>query len=88
MFEFDERKSLTNLAKHGIDFYRAQHLWDDPARMEVPVNSVGEPRWMVVAMLDGRIWAAVFTWRESSIRIISVRRARNEEGELYEIRGV
>jgi hypothetical protein len=88
MFEFDEQKSRANLAKHGIDFYDAQRLWDDPDRTEVPVESVREPRWMVLAKLDGRIWAAVIAWRESRIRIISVRRARSEEEEFYEIRGV
>ncbi len=88
MFEFDEEKSRANLAKHGIDFHHAQRLWDDPDRMEVPVESVREPRWMVIAELDERIWAAVITWRESRIRIISVRRARSDEEELYEIRGV
>jgi len=56
--------------------------------MEVPVRSEGEPRSMIVARLDGRIWAAVITWREARIRIISVRRARSEEEELYAIRGV
>ncbi|OQY29431.1 MAG: hypothetical protein B6I38_08235 [Anaerolineaceae bacterium 4572_5.1] len=29
-FEFDPNKSKSNLEKHGIDFIRAQKLWDDP----------------------------------------------------------
>ena len=29
-FEFDERKSIANKRKHGIDFVEAQSLWDDP----------------------------------------------------------
>lgn len=28
-FEFDERKSAANKAKHGIDFVEAQALWLD-----------------------------------------------------------
>jgi hypothetical protein len=28
-FEYDERKSQANLAKHGIDFVSAQALWED-----------------------------------------------------------
>jgi len=28
-FEFDERKSTLNKAKHGIDFVEAQAIWDD-----------------------------------------------------------
>lgn len=28
-FEYDQRKSDSNEAKHGIDFEEAQRLWDD-----------------------------------------------------------
>ena len=28
-FEFDKNKSAANLAKHGIDFIKAQELWND-----------------------------------------------------------
>jgi len=34
-FKFDERKSASNLKKHGIDFVSAQELWDDPGLVEV-----------------------------------------------------
>lgn len=42
-FEFDEAKSQANKVKHGIDFVAAQALWDDPDRIEVPVQRVEEP---------------------------------------------
>ena len=31
-FEFDAVKSESNLAKHGIDFFHAQLLWEDDGR--------------------------------------------------------
>ena len=83
-FEFDPGKSTANRAKHGIDFLQAQDLWEDPDRVEVPARTVGEPRWVVVARLDGVYWSAVVTYRDLQIRIISVRRSRSEEVRIYE----
>lgn len=84
MFEFDEAKSQTNKAKHGIDFVEAQALWSDPDLLEVPARTEDEPRYLVIGMLEGKHWSAVITYRGSNLRIISVRRARAEEVALYE----
>ena len=83
-FEFDPAKSETNLAKHGIDFNHAQLLWSDSARLEVPARTVDEQRWLIIGVIDGTYWSAIVTYRENTIRIISVRRSRNEEVALYE----
>lgn len=83
-FEFDARKSEANLAKHGINFTQAQVLWQDVLRIEVPARTVDEPRWLVVGVIDGKHWSAVVTYREDRIRIISVRRSRKEEVDIYE----
>lgn len=83
-FEFDPVKSASNLAKHGIDFASAQALWRDPDRMEIPARSGDEERWIVIGRIDGRLWAAVVTRRRHAMRLISVRRARMSEEELYE----
>lgn len=83
-FEFDPVKSASNLAKHGIDFASAQALWHDPDRMEIPARSGDEVRWIVIGRIDGRLWAAVVTSRRHAMRLISVRRARISEEELYE----
>ncbi len=83
-FEFDGDKSQANLLKHGIDFARAQLLWDDPDLVEVQARSDDEPRSLVVAQIDGKIWSAVITIRGDCVRIISVRRARPAEVGLYE----
>lgn len=83
-FEFDERKSRSNKEKHGIDFQEAQSLWNDLDRIEIPARTEDEPRYLVVARLKGKHYSAVITYREDKVRIISVRRARVEEVEIYE----
>jgi len=61
-----------------------QELWLDPMRIEVPARTTGEPRWLVIGRMGGKHWSAVVTYREDRIRIISVRRARDEEIGIYE----
>lgn len=82
-FEFAPAKSAANHAKHGIDFVAAQELWKDPDRLEVPARSVDEPRTQVIGRIQSHVWSAFVTTRDERVRIISVRRARDEEEELY-----
>ena len=83
-FEFDESKSRTNRRKHGIDFEAAQALWTDPERIEIPARTEDEPRWMVIGTIGNQHWSAVITYRDDRTRLISVRRARDEEVSIYE----
>ncbi len=82
-FEFDVAKSKANRDKHGIDFMEAQHLWEDEDRLEIPARTEDEPRYVLIAALEQKLWSAFFTYRKGRIRLISVRRARKEERELY-----
>ena len=84
VFEFDSGKSTSNLLKHGIDFEEAQALWNDPELLEIPARTDDEPRYLLIARLKGKHWAAVITYRGHHVRLISVRRARLEEVVLYE----
>jgi uncharacterized DUF497 family protein len=83
-FEFDPSKSASNKKKHGIDFEAAKALWNDPHLLEIEARSSDEPRFLLIGMIDGKHWSAVVTYRNEKIRIISVRRSRKEEVELYE----
>ena len=83
MFEFDPNKSKSNKLKHGIDFYTARRLWKDPRRVEIPARWVDEPRFLIIALLGKDIWSAIFTIRNKRIRINSVRKARQDEKEIY-----
>jgi uncharacterized protein len=82
-FEFDPAKSAANLKKHGIDFIDAQALWNDPDRLEIPARSLNEPRTQVIGQIREVVWSAFITLRGDQIRIISVRRARDEEEAAY-----
>jgi len=83
-FEFDSKKSNDNKKKHGIDFYEAQGLWDDPDLIEIPVKTNDEPRFLIIGKTSGKHWSGVITYRAEKIRIISVRRSRKEEVDIYE----
>lgn len=88
VFEFDDDKSKVNLEKHGIDFQAAQALWDDPDLLEVQARSEIEPRFLLIGRISAKHWSAVVTYRSGKIRLISVRRSRKNEVELYEGQGL
>ena len=83
-FEFDPGKSEINKNKHGIDFLGAQALREDPDLIEIPVQTIDEPRFLVIGKIDGKHWSGVITYWGEKVRIISVRRSRKEEVEFYE----
>ena len=83
-FEYDPAKSEMNKGKHGIDFENAKALWADPRGIEAPSRHEGEPRFVRIAKIESKLWVAIFTYRETNIRIISVRRGREKEELLYE----
>jgi uncharacterized DUF497 family protein len=84
VFEYDRNKSTENKRKHGIDFEDAQRLWADPGVVEIPARTSDEARWLLIGKIDAKHWSAVITRRGENIRLISVRRSRNEEVALYE----
>lgn len=83
-FAFDPEKSDSNKRKHGIDFVKAQELWDDPDLLEIPAKTSDELRHVVIGRIGRKHWSGVITYRDESTRIISVRRSRPEEVEWYE----
>ena len=83
-FEFDPKKSENNKKKHGIDFDEAQALWNDLDLMEIPVKTSNQPRFLVIGKISEKHWSGIITYISGKIRIISVRRSRKEEVELYE----
>lgn len=83
MFEFDPDKSKANKLKHGIDFHKARRLWNDPNRVEITARWVDEVRFLLIASMGNEVWAAIYTLRNKRIRIISVRKARDNEKEIY-----
>ena len=83
-FEFNSKKSEVNKKKHRIDFTEAQVLWEDPDLIEIPAKTIDEPRFLVIGRILDKYWSGVVTYRKGKIRIISVRRSRPEEVDIYE----
>jgi uncharacterized protein len=82
-FEFDTSKSKANLDKHRIDFVEGQQLWEDEDRLVITARTEDEPRYVLIAAFGQKLWSAFYSHRKGRIRLISVRRARKEERELY-----
>ena len=83
-FEFDPEKSRRNEDKHGVDFEWAQQLWKED-HVILPAKEVaGEVRSMLLARIKGSCYAALFTKRGESIRLISCHRADQRLENLYE----
>ncbi|MHB1661593.1 MAG: BrnT family toxin [bacterium] len=83
-FEYDINKSKANKRKHGIDFIEIQEIWNDENLIEIPAKKVDEPRYMAIGKIKEKHWSVIVTRRSEKIRIISARRSRNEEVNLYE----
>ena len=84
MFEFDPAKSAANKVKHGIDFVEAQAIWLDNKIVVFEARMDDEPRFAATGRIGDLMWTAIGTIRSDSVRLISVRRARRDEIELYE----
>ena len=85
IFEYDKNKSTINKSKHCIDFKEAQKLWEDPYSFELPSpKSEDEDRFLVLGQINSKNYTAIITYRDTNIRIISVRRSREKEIKLYE----
>jgi uncharacterized DUF497 family protein len=82
-FEWNKEKSESNLKKHGIDFESAQKIWLDDNRIEIEAPYPIERRLIAIGAIEGKLWTAIFTMRNDSVRIISVRRSRAGEKKIY-----
>ena len=82
-FEYDLNKSAGNRKKHGIDFKEAQKIWLGKT-VELKARDEQERRSLVIGKIDDCYWSAIITRRGGVTRIISVRRARDEEKSIYD----
>ena len=82
-FEYDSQKSKRNKVKHGIDFLEAKRIWEDPDCIMIPARTLGESRFLLIGKYKNKIWSTIFTIRNQKVRIISVRRSRKNEEDIY-----
>jgi uncharacterized DUF497 family protein len=88
-FDWHERKNRRNRTKHRVWFEEAQSVFSDPhARLFYdPEHSVEEDRFLLLGVRSAaRILVVVHCYRESdsTIRIISARKAIKKEVRFYE----
>lgn len=83
-FEWDERKRLSNLKKHCLDFLDVVAVFEAPHLVVPSTHSGGEKRFLAIGVLEGRSVTDVYTTRSEATRVISFRRARREERQKYE----
>ncbi len=58
-FEWDEKKSRSNRAKHKVSFERARRVFDDPRHISLRDDREGEQRWLTFGLVDGVVVLAV-----------------------------
>ena len=86
MFEWDEKKSVVNLQKHGVDFSLAVEIFSDPkAVVQFSREIDGEKRYQIIGSLAGEVIVllVVFVQRKEKIRVISARKASKKERLIY-----
>ena len=87
MFEWDEEKSRRNLSKHGLSFDDAESVFAGQVMtFEDTRFDYGEPRFLSLGRLEGRIVVIAHTPRGPKTRIISMRKANSREQRNYEER--
>ena len=85
--EWDPKKAISNLKKHGVSFEEAATALSDPlaATGADPDHSLTEDRYVTFGVSEkGRLVVVSHTEKDETIRIISARRANKGEREFYE----
>jgi hypothetical protein len=85
-FEWDDVKAEANLRKHKISFREARRVFDDPfAVIDQEVSEdYGEDRFLATGLVEGLLVSVAYTERGDRIRIISARKANNNEQRAYD----
>lgn len=83
-FQWDQDKNAANIEKHGIDFEEARRIFEGPIIRKVDDRQdYGEIRIIAIGVSEGRELTVVYTMRSEAVRIISARRAGEDERKVY-----
>ena len=83
--EWDPRKAIANLRKHGVDFADAGTVLHDEQAITIPDESSDAEDRFITPGMDalGRVLVVVYTWRGDRPRLISARKATPRERRHY-----
>ncbi|MEI7844329.1 MAG: BrnT family toxin [Chloroflexota bacterium] len=87
VFEWDPRKSATNLRKHGVSFAEAGTIFGDELSITVPDpdHSDQEERFLTIGWSNlHRLLMVAHADRGENLRIISARELTKTERKAYE----
>jgi uncharacterized DUF497 family protein len=83
-FSFDPAKQAANAAKHGLMFSVVEGFEWETAVIEVDSRrTYGEPRLVAVGLIEDRVHVVVFSLRDTTVRLIGVRKANSREVKRY-----
>jgi uncharacterized DUF497 family protein len=89
-FEWDNKKAISNIQKHGVTFEEASTVLSDILSITIPdpLHPDLEERFVTIGISDKqRLLVVVHTDRGSTLRIISARVATTYERKRYETYG-
>ena len=82
--EYDPNKNRRNIKKHGISFDLAERFeWDTALIWEDTRYNYGETRFCALGYIEIRMYHLVFTYRDDTVRVISLRKANKREIKHY-----
>ena len=84
LVEWDDKKNLINIRKHGISFETAALVFADEERIEYydKLHSLDEDHYVVLGCVQGVLYV-VYTMRGEAARLISARLATSTERKIY-----
>jgi uncharacterized protein len=83
-FEHDPDKRAATLLHRGLDMADAELVFSGPCvTLRDTRHDYGEDRFFTLGLLLGRMVVLVWTWRGTTRRIISMRKANEREQNLY-----
>lgn len=85
-YQWNPKKAVLNLEKHGIDFADAVGVFEDEWALTIKQQAVSDEQRFLTLGSDflGRMLIVVYTYREYDIRLISARKATKLERKNYE----
>jgi uncharacterized DUF497 family protein len=86
-YEWDDEKNRKNLAKHGLSFEDAEHVFAGPCvTFEDDRFAYGEERLITLGLLAAHLVVIAHSPRDESTRIISMRKGNRREQKVYQER--